>query len=129
MKKGIIALLAIAIIVIGIISAISINNSKKNRQIEEKIEANNINEISDKVTDECTEELNNSNGKSEIEANSTEEKISPTASLTLKKYYKQCEHTINEYITIPKELVNKTKDELEKLYDNWEVQYNFVSRV
>ena len=50
-----------------------------------------------------------------------EEKVSANAILILKKYYKKCEHTINEYVELPQELVNMTKDEVQAQYPDWEV--------
>lgn len=124
MKKGLIALLALSIIIVGILTAIAINNKRQNDIKTENSIQNNISEISDKVTDECTQEWEylEEQAKIELEANSSEEKISPSGSMTLRKYYKQCEHTINEYIDIPQELVNKSQEDLKERYINWEVQ-------
>ena len=57
----------------------------------------------------------------EVEATSSEEKISPNCKLILKRYYKECEHLINEYIDVPESLVNKTRKEFEEQYKNWEI--------
>lgn len=124
MKKIIIVILALMIIILGILVAVTINNKRKNDLIEENIIENNIDELSEKVTDECTDEWEylEKQAKLELEANSLEEKISPNGSMTLKKYYKQCEHIINEYIDIPQELVNKTKGDLQESYENWEIE-------
>lgn len=51
-----------------------------------------------------------------------QEKISPYAKMTIEKYYKQCEHSTVEIYDIPKELVNLTKEELQKRYENWEIK-------
>lgn len=122
MKKSWIIILALAIIIIGGISGIAIYNKKENR--ERNIVENEINEISELVTDECIEELEQveEQSKEEIEANSNEEKVSPNALLILKRYYKECNHTINEYIDIPQNLVNKTQEDVIKEYPNWEIQ-------
>lgn len=59
----------------------------------------------------------------EISVSSMEsEKISPNATMILKKYYEECDHTIKEYAKIPEEYVNKTKDELEKLQEDWDIE-------
>lgn len=59
----------------------------------------------------------------EISVSSVEqEKISPNATLILKKYYEECNHTIKEYAKMPEEYVNKTKEELEKLQEDWEIE-------
>mgnify|MGYP005809542547 CR=1 FL=1 len=122
MKKSWIIILILAIIIIGIIAGLAIYNQKgdsKNNIIE-----NEINTISEKVTDECTEEYEEleEQAKLEIETNSSEEKISPNCLITLKRYYNECQHTINEYIDIPQNLVNGTQEDLEKEYPNWEIQ-------
>jgi len=124
MKKTLIIFLAIAIIIIGILTAISINKKRENNVVAENIIEDNVNDLSYKVTDECTEEWEyiQEQAKLELEANAVEEKISPNASMTLKKYYKQCDHTINEYIDISKELLNKTKEDLEEIYENWKIE-------
>lgn len=38
-----------------------------------------------------------------------------------KKYFKQCDHTINEYVEMPQELVNLTKEEVQNKYNDWKV--------
>ena len=72
-------------------------------------------------TDTWSEEIEKQ-AKTEIETNSNEEKISPNCLITLKRYYNECNHTINEYIDVPKELVNGTKEDIQKEYPNWEIQ-------
>ena len=97
-------------------------NNKKNS--ENNIVANEINEISEKITDECTEEYQKMQEQiqTEIEANAREEKISPNCLMTLKRYYNECQHTINEYIDISENLVNKTQEDLKSEYQTWEIQ-------
>ena len=122
MKRNWIIILIIAIILIGIIVGILIykNGNKKSSNIVQ----NKINQVSEKVTDECTEEWSklNETAKKDIETNSSEEKISPNCLITIKKYYKGCGHTTNEYLDISKELVNKTKEDLQKKYEGYEIQ-------
>lgn len=122
MKKNWIIILVIAIIIIGIIAGLAIYN--KNEKSKNNIIENEINTISERVTDECTEEYEEleRQAKLDIEANSSEEKISPNCLITLKRYYNECQHTINEYIDIPQKLVNGTQEDLEKEYPNWEIQ-------
>jgi hypothetical protein len=76
-------------------------------------------EISDiKVTDECINEAKDLL----VQANSRENKISPNAILILKKHYKECNHTTKDYVEIPKELVNLTKEQLEQIYKEWTIE-------
>ena len=122
MKKSWIIILVVAIIIIGIVAGLAIYN--KNEKTQNNIVENEINKVSEKVTDECTEEYEEleRQAKLDIETNSSEEKISPNCLITLKRYYNECQHTINEYIDVPQNLVNGTQEDLEKEYPNWEIQ-------
>lgn len=122
MKKSWIILLFVVVIIIGIIAGLAIYN--KNEKSQNNIIENEINKISEKITDECTEEYEEleRQAKLDIETNSNEEKISPNCLITLKRYYNECQHTINEYIDVPQNLVNGTQEDLEKEYPNWEIQ-------
>ena len=122
MKKSWIIILVVTIIIIGIIAGIAIYN--KNEKTQNNIVENEMNKVSEKVTDECTEEYEEleKQAKLDIETYSSEEKISPNCLITLKRYYNECQHTINEYIDVPQNLVNGTQEDLEKEYPNWEIQ-------
>lgn len=122
MKKSWIIILVLAILIIGIIAGLAIY--KKDEKSKNNIVENEINTVSEKVTDECTEEYEEleEQAKLDIETNSSEEKISPNCLIILKRYYNECQHTINEYIDIPQNLVNGTREDLEKEYPNWEIQ-------
>lgn len=119
MKKIWIILLSIAIIIIGIGLGIFIYNNNKNTNKQGSMVENEINIVSEKVTDECTEEYQNNE---EIETNSQEEKISPNCLLILKKYFEECNHTIKEYLDVPQELVNGTEEDLKKEYPYWQIE-------
>ncbi len=122
MKKSWIIILFIAIIIIGVIAGISIYN--KNEKSQNVNVENEINKVSEKVTDECTQEYEEleKQARLEIETNANEEKISPNCLITLKRHYNECNHTINEYIDVSQSLVNGTQKDLENEYKNWEVQ-------
>lgn len=122
MKKSWITILTIAALAVGIMVGLKIYN--KNQNSKNNIIENEIKEISEKVTDECTEEYEKiqEEAKLDIEANSSEEKISPNCLLTLKRYYNECKHLINEYIDIPESLINGTQENLKEEYPNWEVE-------
>lgn len=68
------------------------------------------------VTDDCTEEYENI-----TEVSSSEEKISSNSALILKKYYKECGHTINEYVEMLPELVNLTEEEVCDKFKDWDL--------
>lgn len=124
MKKSWIIMLIITIIVVGIIMGIIIYNKSGKESAKENIVENVVKEVSEKVTDECTDEWEemNEKEKQELEANSTDEKMSPNCLIIFRKYFKECQHTINEYVDIPSKLVNKTQIDLIKEYSDWEVK-------
>ena len=89
---------------------------------KEEVEENgkeNATYISEVIEDECTEEYKEIQKVAQV--SSTEEKLSANAIMILKKYYKNCDHTLNEYVELPQELVNMTKEEVQAQYLDWEV--------
>ena len=87
---------------------------------EEVEEDNNNTYVSELIEDECTEEYKEEQENSTT-VSTTEEKVSANSQLILKKYYAKCEHTINEYVEMPEELVNMTEEEVKLQYPDWEV--------
>ena len=87
------------------------NNEDKNTVKSENTSNSIVNQVDYSVRNDIT-----------INTDSEEEKISPNATLILKKHYKECDHTIKEYAEIPEEFVNLTKSEIEKEYPEWEVE-------
>lgn len=57
-----------------------------------------------------------------ININTNEEKISPNATLILKRKYEKCGHIIKEYKKITDELVNLTEKELVQKNKDWEIE-------
>lgn len=57
-----------------------------------------------------------------VATNAEEEKVSPNASITFEIYYNSCGHSKVEKNTVSKDIVNKTKDELQELYPEWKVK-------
>lgn len=105
MNKTIMSIIAIIVIIGAIIIGVQI--CKPNKEQEDI-----ITKVSDeKIEDDCTDEYQEIQEEM-LQANSTEEKISPNCFITMKKTYNKCGHTTSEYIAIPKELVNKTKEDL-----------------
>jgi len=90
-----------------------------NKREEKEIENDENTYISEVIEDECTQEYEEAQKVTTV--SSTKEKLSSNAILILKKYYKKCEHTINEYVELPQELVNMTKEEVQAQYTDWEV--------
>lgn len=114
MKKWgiIIAFIIIFIIAIFVGNYIYDSNNKEENTIKSENTSNSIvNQVDYSVRNDIT-----------INTDSEEEKISPNATLILKKHYKECDHTIKEYAEIPEEFVNLTKSEIEKEYPEWKVE-------
>jgi len=110
-------------IIIGIILTILIIMASyilffNKEEISNEITEDNI-YISKIIEDECTEEYIKTRNATTVSA--TEEKLASNAILILKKYYRECEHTINEYVELPQELVNMTEEEVQEQYSDWEV--------
>ncbi len=120
MKRAIIILSVALVIIISVCTAFFIKDLNK-EDIEEKddIEVSDIN--NEPVTDECVDEAKDFEKIEIEETNSNEEKTSPNCSLTMKRYYNECGHSIEEYSNLNKELVNKTKDEIQKVYSAWTI--------
>lgn len=51
-----------------------------------------------------------------------EEKISPKALMIFQTYYKECGHTIKQYLEVPEDVVNMSKKEVEEKYQEWKLQ-------
>lgn len=114
MNKTIMSIIAIIVIIGAIIIGVQI--CKPNKEQEDI-----ITKVSDeKIEDDCTDEYQEIQEEM-LQANSTEEKISPNCFITMKKTYNKCGHTTCEYIAIPKELVNKTKEDLKEKYAGWTI--------
>lgn len=114
MKKWgiIIAFIIIFIIAIFVGNYIYDSSNKEENTIKSENTSNSIvNQVDYSVRNDIT-----------INTDSEEEKVSPNATLILKKHYKECDHTIKEYAEIPEEFVNLTKSEIEKEYPEWEVE-------
>ena len=113
--------LVCAIVILGaIITAVAIsrpNESEEQLQIETNVADENI-------LDECTdeyEEMVESNTLVE-ETSSEGEKISPNCSIIFRRHYKDCGHTIEQYSSVPTELVNKTEEDLQEQYQGWTIE-------
>ena len=109
MNKAIIILTSILIILLGGILGMLIFTAKEN-------EGANIDN-----TVQTSKEQEKENKNNIIETNSYQERLSPNCTLTLKTYYKECGHIKNEYYVIGEELVNKTKEDIEKVYGEYSV--------
>lgn len=109
-------IVAILLVISTIYSIYAILSSEN--EIEEENEGTET-YVSKVVEDECTEEYENIQNATTV--SSIEEKLAANALMVLKKYYRKCEHTINEYVELPQELVNMTQQEIQNEYPDWEV--------
>lgn len=113
-------IIIVSLIIIGSILTSVIFNKIINKSIL-KEDTQISEEKKEEIFDECTDEYELSKENEITEANSADEKVSANAILILKKFYLGCEHTINEYVEIPQDVVNMTEDEVKAEYPEWEV--------
>lgn len=66
-------------------------------------------------------ESNQVNEENVITITAEETKITPNTILTLKKYYKNCGHTIKDSAEVPEEMVNLTEEEVIQKYPSWKL--------
>ena len=110
-KIVLISIFTIALIILT--SAVVYQNIKYDKLAKEE----------EKVTDECIYENNEiENDIDEIKVSETETKVSPNAELVIKKYYKECGHTTEQKRNVANDMVNKTQEEIEKLYPDYKVE-------
>ena len=112
-KVKILIAILLTIIIIFMANILFAGEEEENKEIE------NNTYIAEVIEDECTQEYEESQKATAVSF--TEEKLASNALLVLKKYYQKCEHTINEYVELPPELVNMTEKEVQAEYPEWEV--------
>lgn len=116
MKKQYIIWIIISIaLIIGVISGIVLWVNSKN-----------ISDLDAKTKSELAErQILESNGEYNTKVVSTivnEEKTSPLAQFIFKTNYTDCNHTTKIIEDMPKEFVNKTKEEIQELYKDWKIE-------
>ena len=117
-KIVLISIFTIALIILT--SAVVYQNIKYDKLAKEE----------EKVTDECIYENKEiENDIDEIKVSETETKVSPNAELVMKKYYKECGHTTEEKRNVANDMVNKTQEEIEKLYPDYKVESFFNNKI
>lgn len=120
MNKVIITIIAIIVIVGAVLIGVKIFISKDDNESQ-----NIVTKVAEEeILDECTDEYEKFGVESEkiIQANAEEEKVSPYCSFTIKTYFKSCGHTKSEYLKLPEELVNYTKKQVEKKYNDYKLE-------
>lgn len=74
------------------------------------------------ITDECVEEYEEYIQNETISASSSDEKVTPNTTLLLKKKYSKCGHISKEYVELPQDIVNMSKEEVTGEYPDWEIE-------
>lgn len=118
MNKIIITMISIIVIAAAVITAVMIFEPEK----EETENIQSIGVAEDKILDECTDEYEQLNEEGIVETDFSDEKISPNCSMITKKYYTECKHTTKEYSNISSNLINKTKEQVKEIYNDWEIE-------
>ena len=117
MNKFIIVIISTIIIVGAMLMAVIIFN--KNEEEPEVVQTKLSEEI---IEDECTEEYEEIKKNEMLQVSSDETKTSPNCFVILKKTYTLCGHTIEEYINLPNDLVNSTKETIQNVYQGWNIE-------
>ena len=118
MNKVVLTMISIIVVLGATIVGITILKQKTNdisKEIVTKV-------AEEEILDDCTDEYVELENDKVMQANSREEKVSPYCSFSIKTYYKKCGHTKNEYLELPKELVNYTKKQIEEKYKNYKLE-------
>lgn len=118
MNKIIVSMISIIVIMGAIITAVFVFNQKK----DTKLEYFETKIADEEIIDDCTDEYYDVRNQNIEEASSKEEKISPNCFIIFKSFYKKCGHQVNQQIEIPEKLVNRTREELENEYKNWNIE-------
>ncbi len=115
MKKGyLISFIGIVMFVILITIGVIIY-SNTNSNLEEKEEEKNIiqkNEIEENMLQSNTQLVTTSQ---------EQEKVSPNCLFIFKIYYKKCEHIVVDKEIASEVMVNKTREDLESIYKDWNI--------
>ena len=110
MRKFIFTITIILIIAIGFVVGSYLYRIESNKK--QALERN-----TEKTLQNNTNEIRNT-----IVTSTAEEKVSPLATLTIKKLYTKCNHILEKSEQIPVELANLNQDEFQKEYNEWEIQ-------
>ena len=116
MNKVILILVSIIIIIVSIITAVVIYNGEDEEQAKvsiKNIEENTTNTLNNTI---------NSDNQNVIETNVKKVRISPNAFITFKETYEGCGHTKVDFVEVPEDFVNLSKEELKDKYSDWNIE-------
>lgn len=123
MKNVFLFCLGVILFAVGIILGAELNSlGNKEEQTNETKKIDSIQDIVLKNVQSNLYENNTEEDDNITPVVAIETKISPYATLTIEKFFKNCGHTTLEKVDIPKELVNMTENELQNKYVNWEIK-------
>lgn len=118
MNKAIMALITIIVMIGAILTGVMIfspNHDEKTPSLVTEM-------AEEEILDECTDEYEEMEYENTVKANTQEEKTSPNCSLITKTYFLKCGHTKGQYDNLPQDLVNLTKEELQKKYSEYQIE-------
>lgn len=64
-----------------------------------------------------------------ITVSMNEEKVAPDAKMVIKKTFSKCKHCTVDITEVPKEIINLSKDELQKKYSGWDIENFSASEI
>ena len=110
----------ILVIIFGLLIGIGIAMYSENKNKTDKMDIISEKELADSSNTEL--ENNTKNIVNSIETSASENTISPNAILIKKTYYEACDHLIRKSEDIPEELVNKSEEDVKKMFPNWKIE-------
>ena len=110
----------ILVIIFGLLIGIGIAMYSENKNKTDKMDIISEKELADSSNTEL--ENNTKNIVNSIETSASENTISPNAILIKKTYYEDCDHLIRKTEDIPEELVNKSEEDVKKMFPNWKIE-------
>lgn len=124
MKNFMLFCLAIVLFSVGIILGAELNSISSEKELAEK--AKKLDSLQDivikNVQSEQKQQVEDKVEENIMPVISQPQKVSPYATLTIEKFFKNCGHTTLDTIDIPKELVNMTEEELQTKYEKWDIK-------
>ena len=115
MKKNypvfIVIITMLLLLIVGIVLIINSIISNNRTVIEDKLA-----EQENKITDNLIK-----SNITIVETSNSDEKVSPNCIFVFKTLYQKCEHIKVEKERVKETMVNKTREDLEKIYKGWNI--------
>ena len=110
----------IFVIIFGLLIGVGIAMYSENRNKTDKMDIVTQKELADNSSENLDSDMQNE--LNIIATSVSENSISPNAILIKKTYYSACDHLIRKNEDIPQELVNKNKEDVKKMFPEWEIE-------